>query len=78
MNELTSALSGEPCCEAKVPYETQSICPSERTILDKLNMRRADVARDLRKIDEAIESLTKNPEIADALNKVGKALQVRY
>jgi hypothetical protein len=78
MNELTSVLTGDPCCEKPYPVEKEYIGLSERSVLQQLEYKRNSIAKELAKVDAAIECLSKNPEIADALTKVGKALQVRY
>ena len=50
----------------------------DRTVVGQLTEKRIRIKEELHKLDAALEALAADPKLADALTKIGKAMQVRY
>lgn len=57
-----------PCCN-----ETLAKC-EEPSVLARLANRKNNLLEELKRVDDALEALQKNPEIGDALTKIGRAI----
>lgn len=78
MDELTSALTGEPCCGPEKQCLDIGQQVRDRTVIGQLTEKKNSIERDLEKVNAALDALQADPKLADALTKIGKAMQVRY
>ena len=79
MNELSSMITGDPCCETAPPCAVD-VRKEVRycAVIDQLVEKKLRIEADLAKVSDALAALQNDPKLADALTKIGKAMQVRY